>query len=364
MVRSHVERLRTWWAGLGLAATPTLIRARVDDTPLVLAQLERLGVQPLRDEPFATHGNGVGLRLGWVTVIWVTHILSQADHRLNHVAPWAELRLHPRRGGTGQPVPPLDVSDDRLAAVLGAVSDETRGGPGEGALTPPLRCVYDLPPERVRLDSTTASGYWTGTEDGLCPFGPSKDQRPDLPQVKVMGVALEPVGWPVATEVVPGQRADDPLYLPASACGRESLGRRGLLYVGDGKMGAVDPQACIEAGRDFYLCPLSESQLPPAALAGSLAWVWAGEQALTPIYWTQANGPQALLAEGTERLREAVQELTLTSIRDGRRRRSPRTPLSRVPRHLLALLDFPMESYPRLGVDLRNPPYKCANHEP
>jgi transposase len=284
-----------------MAERLTLISERVDDTPRLLAQLERMGVQPLLDEHFPTHGNWVGLSLGWVTVIWLTHLLSQADHRLNHVEPWAELRRHTRRGGTGQPVHPLDVSDDRLAAVLGALSDETRWGTFEGALTQHLLRVDDLQPARVRLDSTTASGSWTVTDDGLFQFGHRKDHRPDLPQVKVMVAALDPLGLPVATEVVPGQRADDPLYLPAIARVRESLGRRGLLYVGDGQMGAVDPRAVIEAGGDFYLCPVSEIQLPPEVLADSLARVWTGEQALTPIYRTQANGQQELIAEGFER---------------------------------------------------------------
>jgi transposase len=91
-----------------------------------------------------------------------------------------------------------------------------------------LRRVYDLQPEGVRLDSPEARGHWTVTEDGRFPCGPSKDHRPDLPQVKVMQSALDPLGMPVATDVVPGQRADDPLYGPAIARMRESLGRRGL----------------------------------------------------------------------------------------------------------------------------------------
>ena len=65
-----------------------------------------------------------GLSLGWVTVIWLTHILSQADQRLNHVEPWAEKRLHTLRGATPT-LHPLDVSDDRLALVLQALSDDT-----------------------------------------------------------------------------------------------------------------------------------------------------------------------------------------------------------------------------------------------
>ena len=101
-----------------MAETLNITTERVDDLPLLLAQLERMGVQPLQDEHFATHGNWVGLNLGWVTVIWLPHIQSEANQRLNHGEPWAEQRLHTLRGGTGQPVHPLDLSDDRLAEVL------------------------------------------------------------------------------------------------------------------------------------------------------------------------------------------------------------------------------------------------------
>jgi len=202
---------------------------------------------------------------------------------------------------TGQRVHPLDLSDDRLAGVLAAVSDDARWAAFGGALNQHLLRVYDLQPERVRLDSPTASGYWSVTEDGLFQFGHSKDHGPDLPQVKVMLSALDPLGLPVATDVVPGQRADDPLYVPAITRVRASMGRRGLLYVGDCKMGALETRGFIQASGDFYLCPLLEIQLPPESLVSYLAPVWAGDQALTPIYRQREGSPQELIAEGFER---------------------------------------------------------------
>jgi hypothetical protein len=57
MVRLNVERFRRLWEGLGMAERLTIIRERVDDIPLLLAQLEPMGVQPLLDEYFPTHGN-------------------------------------------------------------------------------------------------------------------------------------------------------------------------------------------------------------------------------------------------------------------------------------------------------------------
>jgi transposase len=312
MVRSNVEEFRTLWSGLGMAERLTLISERVDDTPLVLAQLERMGIQPLLDVHVPIHGNWVGLSLGWVAVIWLTHLLSEADHRLNHVEPWAKPRLHTLRGSAGQPVHPLDLSDDRLATVLEALSDDPCWSACEGALHQHVRRVYDWPPERVRLDSTTASGYGTVSEDGLFPCGHRTDHRPDLPQVKVMVSALDPLGLPVATDVVPGPRADDPLSVPAITRVRESLGQRGLLSVGDGQMGALETRACIQAGGDYDLCPWSAIPLPPVVLASYLAPVWSGPQALSAMHRPSQEGTPELIAEGCERLEPLTAEVAGT----------------------------------------------------
>ena len=64
----------------------TVISERVDDIPLLMALLERMGVPALLDEHFLTHGNWLGLSLGWVAGGWLTHILSQADHWLSYFA--------------------------------------------------------------------------------------------------------------------------------------------------------------------------------------------------------------------------------------------------------------------------------------
>jgi transposase len=285
-----------------MAETLTIRSERVDDIPLLLAQLDRRGVQPLLDEHVPTPGNWVGLSLGWVTVLWLTHSLSEADHRLTHVQPWAKQRLHTLRSATGQRVHPLDVSDERLATVLEALSHDQQWQTVAGAFTQHLWRVYDLQPERGRLETTTASGYWSVTEDGLFQFGHSQDHRPDLPQVKVLLSVLDPLGLPVATDVVPGQRADDPLYLPAIARGRESVGQRGRLYVGDCKMGALETRAWMQAGGDFYLCPLAEIQPPPRVLAGSVEPVASGHQLLTRITRLTATGTRQYLADGDERL--------------------------------------------------------------
>jgi transposase len=121
--------------------------------------------------------------------------------------------------------------------------------------------------------------------------------------------ALDPLGMPVATDVVPGQRADDPRYIPAIRRVREGLGRHGLLYVGDCQMGALETRAFLQAGGDDYLCPLSERQVPPTVLASYLAPVWTGAQALTVIDRPQTGGPPMQIAEGFERLEPVTAEV-------------------------------------------------------
>src|ERR1041384_1730497 len=192
-----------------------IITERVDDIPLLLEQMQRMGLPTLLDEHFPTHGNWQGLSWGWVTTIGLSSILSRGDHRLVHVEPWVAHRLWTLRTTTGQAVEHLDFTDDRLEIVL-----------------PCLHCS----PSGSHVDSTSASAYTTVSENGLFQFGHSKDYRPDLPQVKVMQAVLDPLGMPLATDVVSGERADDPLYVPCIRRVQTSIGRHGLLYVGDCKM--------------------------------------------------------------------------------------------------------------------------------
>jgi transposase len=279
---------------------PTIITERVDDIPLVLEQIQRMGLPMLFDAHFPIHGNWQGLSLGWVSTIWLSSILSQGDHRLVHVEPWVAQRVGTLGATTGQAVTRVDFTDDRLAIVLRRLSDDTRWAAFEAALNQHTVRVYDLAPARVHVDSTSASAYATVTEGGLFQFGHSKDDRPDLPQVKVMQAVLDPLGMPLATDVVSGERADDPLYVPCIARVQTSLGRRGLLYVGDCKMASRATRACIVAPGDFYLCPLPQVQLAEGELEAAFEAVWRGEQTLIPVVRERPDGTEELIAEGYE----------------------------------------------------------------
>jgi transposase len=207
----------------------TIVSERVDDLPLLVAQMRRMELPGLLDSHFVTHGNRQGLSLGWTTVVWLAHVLAPGDHRLNQVQPWAARRLETLRACIGQPVQELDLTDDRLAAVLRTLADDAQWVSFERALGQTLLRVYALQPCCVRLDMTTASRAGQVTEGGLFQFGYSKDQRPDVPQVKVALATLDPLGLPLVTEVVPGQRADDPLSVPLVKRVGSLVQQRGLL---------------------------------------------------------------------------------------------------------------------------------------
>ena len=239
----------------------SIITERVDDIPLLLAQMQRMGLPALLDAHFPTHGNWQGLSLGWVTTVWLSAILSRGGSPPCARRTLVGNRLWTLQTITGQDVQRLDFTDDRLEIVLRQLSDDTRWTNFESALNQQTVRVYKLPTERVHVDSTSASAYTMVTEDGLFQFGHSKDHRPDLPQVKVMQAVLDPLGMPVATDVVSGEHADDPLYIPCIKRVQASVGRCGLLYVGDCKMASRETRAFIAAQGDFYLCPLPQLQL-------------------------------------------------------------------------------------------------------
>jgi transposase len=108
----------------------SIITERLDDIPLLLAQMQRMGLPALLDAHFPTHGDWQGLSLGWVTTIWLSAILSRGDRRLVHVEPWVSNRLWTLRTTTGHDVQCLDFTDDRLEIVPRCLHDDSRWGRG------------------------------------------------------------------------------------------------------------------------------------------------------------------------------------------------------------------------------------------
>jgi transposase len=230
---------------------------RIDDLPLLVAQQQRMGLAEIIDGVIEPHGNRQGLSVGWTVVGWLSFVLSQTDHRLSFVEPWAAARLSSLQSLLPGLVTAGDFSDDRLGDVLRYLSDDGAWGQIEQELGGHLVRAYELPCEQVRLDSTSAAVYHDPAEGSLFAYGVSKDHRPDLAQLKVMLAALDPLGLPLASLIVAGNRADDGLYLPVWQQARTVLGQAGLLYIGDSKMEALSTRASLAQAGDYYLTPLS-----------------------------------------------------------------------------------------------------------
>jgi transposase len=273
----------------------------VDDIPLLLAQMRQLQLPQLLDRHFPTHPLWKGsLSLGEVVAVWVTFLISQGDHRLAHLEPWIQDHLLTLQACLGKPVRPLDGHDDRLADILDAFAQPDPWQAFEQDLNRHTIRVYDLPCTVCRIDATTASSYaQVLSAQGLIQFGHSKDCD-GLPQLKVAACALDPLGMPLTTAVVPGNRADDPLYLPAIEQVRQAFGAGGKTFIGDAKMAALAIRADLARSGDYYLMPLPEVQLSRAERLKLLQPVWDGRQALEAVHRPasrEGEDPE-LVAEG------------------------------------------------------------------
>ena len=281
---------------------------RVDDIPLLLNQMQKLNLSGLVDESFKSHGNWKGLSLGKVVVGWLAYILSQGDHRLNQVEDWIDGLKETFKVGLDPEVRSLDFSDDHLETVLDQFSDDEQWDSFEGKLSRHTLRVYSLSSECIRLDTTTAYGHREVEAEGLFQFGHSKDYRPDLPQVKISQAALDPLGMPVSTTVVSGNRGDDPLYIPEIEKVQASVQSAGLLYVGDSKMSALETRGYIAQSDNHYLCPLPAVQVSQVDLGELLAPVWRGEESLLQVESPKIKGNEPASQEPSDPIPEVIAE--------------------------------------------------------
>ena len=280
---------------------PRLLRVEViADLPVLWATLQRLDLPATLDRHFPAPRNWKGpLTPGEVLALWLLFVLSQADHCLNHVQPWVAAHQGVLSALLGKAVRPVHFHDDRLADWLSRLSAGDSFAALEGELNQQTLRVYHLDTDLVRIDTTTANSYASVlSEQGLLQFGHSKDD-PDRPQIKIAAAALDPLGMPLVTAVVPGNTADDPLYIPVIQSVRAAFGSGGRTYGGDCKMAALATRAFVAAGEDFYLCPLSESQLSRAERFVLLGPVFDADQALQPVCRPGVKGqPDELVAQG------------------------------------------------------------------
>jgi transposase len=249
-----------------------MITERVDDVALLIGQMVKMGLPEVLDRHLPRHWTQRGLSWGWTAVMWLAYIVTEGDHRNVSVETYLKGMHHTLSPLTAQVIAPLDCSDDRLSHLLKHLSKPTYWHAIERDLNERSSEVYDLSQDVIRCDATTVSGDHEVTEEGLVRFGHSKDD-PTRPQIKGMMGSLDPLGMPLATDVLSGERADDGLYIPIMERVRSGWQTSGLLFVGDCKMSALDTRAYLARHQDLYVSPVP---LTGATAEAMDAWITAG----------------------------------------------------------------------------------------
>jgi transposase len=278
-----------------------ILTERVDDVALLIGQMVKMGLPEVLDRHIPRHWTQRGISWGWTAVVWLAYIVTEGDHRKVSVEASLKGMHHTLSRLTAQVIEPLDFSDDRLSHLLKHLSKPAYWPQIEHDLNARSIEVYDLSQGVIRCEATTVSGEHEVTAGGLWQFGHSKDD-PTRPQIKVMMGSLDPLGMPLATAVLSGERADDGLYIPIIERLQSGLNKTGLLFVGDCKMSALATRAYLARPQDWYWSPLP---LPGATAEAMDTWITVGVTKseageFTRIWRTTDRGHEVLAAEGDE----------------------------------------------------------------
>src|SRR5262249_7515108 len=209
-----------------------MITERVDDVALLIGQMVQMGLPEVLDRHIPRHWTQRGLSWGWAAVIWLASIVTEGDHRKVSMETSIKGMHHTLSHLTAPSIEPLDFSDDRLRHLLKHLSQPAYWHAIERDLNERSIEIDDLAQPVSRGDAPTVSGAHEVTAGGLVQFGHSKDD-PTRPQIKVMIGSLDPLGMPLATDVLSGERADDGFYIPLIQRIRTGWKTSGLLFVGD-----------------------------------------------------------------------------------------------------------------------------------
>jgi hypothetical protein len=151
----------------------TLTHERVDDLPLLYGLITQLQIPQAVATHLGTHGLQQGLENGQLVAVWLVYILSEGAHTKSTVAAWVAQHQQTLEALLGTAIRPTDFTDDRLGNLLRRFRDDAAWAAMEAALWQHAAVIYAVP-ERVRLDSTTASGFHTIEPAGVMPEPTSK----------------------------------------------------------------------------------------------------------------------------------------------------------------------------------------------
>ncbi len=231
---------------------------RVDDIPLLLEWLNRMGVREKIDSHWKPHGNWDGLSYGQLAQLFLTYVLHSLNHRLYQMEQWVGNHQAVIERVTGWELTKKDATDDRLGIMLEILgADESNRIAFQQSMGQHLIHAYALPTDVARYDTTSFSvHHGPSGADELLRFGHSKDHRPDLLQFKQGLGTLDPAGIPLWSETLSGNTADDTRYVTAWRELAKTIGHVKFVYVADCKAAALSTRATIDKERGSYLFPL------------------------------------------------------------------------------------------------------------
>ncbi|MEM9847792.1 MAG: IS1634 family transposase [Bacteroidota bacterium] len=281
---------------------------RVDDIPLLYAQIQGLRIQQIIDECITPHGNRTGLSLGHLMAIWLCYLLSEADHRLSSVEEWIEKNQMLLIALSGQSeLTEKDFTDDRLEQALDYLSQPSNWQRINRELAAETLEVYDLDVHKtIRLDAAPMQGHQDVKVSELFEYGYSKHHNSKLGMLKIMLAcvdnSLNGFGYPLAHLTVGGATADDVLYRPiVEECEQIfalNHAQCRKLYVGDSKISSIANRYYIHQSNNDYLGPLSKRQLSEKERMEQIEGT--KEQDYHQVYQEDKSGKQHLIAQGFE----------------------------------------------------------------
>ncbi|MCC5658906.1 hypothetical protein LC608_18325 [Nostoc sp. XA010] len=258
---------------------------RIDDIPVIVEWLKQMEIAKLLDKNLSRlHGNHQGLSYGQLSVLLLTYIITQADHRLCAVEAWVKAHQQILELSTGWLIGEKDTSDDRLARVVEELGkQEDAIGRIEVKLGQHLIRAYELPREVARADTSSFSvnhQQQKSEHSSLLRYGHSKDKRPDLLQYRQLLGTLDPAGIPLVSATLPGNGADDPLYWPTWQQMVKVIGHNSFVFLADCKAAAIATRGQIASKGGIYCFPVPMSGQHPQLLK---QWVLDPPSPLSPL---------------------------------------------------------------------------------
>jgi transposase len=216
------------------------------------------------------HGNHQGLSYGKLSVLVLTYIITQADHRLCAVEGWVKAHKQVLELATGWKIEEKDTSDDRLARVVEELGKQEEACQKiEEKLGQHLIRAYQLPTEVARTDTSSFNVNHQQIEsesESILRYGHSKDKRPDLLQYRQLLGTIDPAGIPLLSSTLPGNGADDPEYWPAWQRMAKVIGHKEFVFLADCKGASMATRGQIAGRGGIYCFPLPMNGQNPLLL--------------------------------------------------------------------------------------------------